>query len=233
MSGIRELYDLQEIDRQIDTRNQRLTQIDRDLRGSPKLIAAKTELDVRQAALKMALSQQQTVEDEAGTNQTRMGGLDQRMYAGQGAAPRELQSITSEIANLKQRQSGLDSSALEAMEHTDRARKSLGEQRNIVRDAEAKWSQQNQKLADEREKLQPELSQLQGRRVEQRALVPPPSLKLYDQLRASKKNLAVVKAERGVCLGCRMTIPTTLVQRAKAGKELVRCSSCDRLLFVV
>ncbi len=233
MSGIRELYDLQELDRQIDTRNQRLTQIDRDLRGSAELIAAKTEMETRQAALKQAQAQLQNIEDESGSNQTRMGGLDQRMYGGQGAAPRELQSITAEIANLKQRQSGLDSTALEAMETADRARTAVEAQRAAVQTAEAKWSGQKQALAEEREKLQPELSQLQTRRTQQRTLVPPPSLKLYDQLRAGKKGLAVVKAERGVCLGCRMTIPTTLVQRAKAGKDLVRCSSCDRLLYVV
>jgi predicted nucleic acid-binding Zn-ribbon protein len=45
----------------------------------------------------------------------------------------------------------------------------------------------------------------------------------------------VVKVERGACLGCRLTVPTVILQRARSGMNPtpVQCPSCERMLYVI
>jgi predicted nucleic acid-binding Zn-ribbon protein len=35
-----------------------------------------------------------------------------------------------------------------------------------------------------------------------------------------------------MCQGCRITLPTSMLQKARAGLGLVQCVSCERILLV-
>jgi len=232
VNGIRELYELQALDLQIDAQKKHLGQIDREIRGSPQLIAAKAELAAREARSSVSSKTQQAAVEDASGNQARMVLLEARMY-GSEAGTRELQSIIQEIANLKERQSTLETVVLHAMEAAERDRASLAEQRRVAEDAEAKWGAQLDKLGAERDKVAGESGLWQTKRDKLVTLIPQGNLRTYDQIRAARGNVAVAKVERGVCGGCRMTIPTVLVQKARTStQEFIRCTSCGRLLYV-
>jgi predicted nucleic acid-binding Zn-ribbon protein len=57
----------------------------------------------------------------------------------------------------------------------------------------------------------------------------------YDRLRRRRRGVAVVRVERGTCLGCRLTVPTVVLQRARSGTNPnpVQCPSCERMLYVI
>jgi len=38
--------------------------------------------------------------------------------------------------------------------------------------------------------------------------------------------------EQGLCQGCRISLPMSIVQKARAGVGLVQCVSCERILLV-
>lgn len=230
MSGIRELYELQETDLLIDAKRKRLTQIDKLLLGSPELVASKTELSKREAQLRNKAKKQKDADEEATANQARISLQERRMY-GEGASAKGLQSMTADVAHLKERQSSLDSVVLQAMDVTEGDRRRAAEQRVVVEAEESKWGAQRNKLAQEKASVEAEAAPLLARRKQQAALLDQPHLRMYEQIRAAKANVAVAKVERGQCTGCRMTIPTMLLQKAKAAKEFVRCSSCERLLL--
>ena len=56
------------------------------------------------------------------------------------------------------------------------------------------------------------------------------SLGLYENLRRVKQGRGVARIERGTCQGCRLSLPTHLVQRVRTGGLLVQCPSCERIL---
>lgn len=232
VSGIRELYELQGLDLQIDAQKKRLGQIDREIQGSAQLLAAKAELAAGEARCGESSKRQQAAVEDASGNQARMALLEARMY-GSEAGTRELQSIIQEIAHLKERQSTLETSVLHAMEAAEQDRASMGKQKRVAEEAEAKWGAQLDKLAAERDKVAAETGPWHTKRDRLAALIAPATLRTYDQIRAARGNVAVAKVERGVCGGCRMTIPTVYVQKARTStQELIRCTSCGRLLFV-
>jgi len=42
----------------------------------------------------------------------------------------------------------------------------------------------------------------------------------------------VVKVERGMCQGCRISLPMSVLQKARSGFDVVQCVSCERILYV-
>jgi len=63
-------------------------------------------------------------------------------------------------------------------------------------------------------------------------VVGPTNLSLYETLRREKRGRAVSRIERATCLGCRIALPMGVVQHVRAGRELVFCPSCGRVLYV-
>ena len=55
-------------------------------------------------------------------------------------------------------------------------------------------------------------------------------LGVYESLRTLKQGRAVARIEQGACQGCRISLPTHVVQRARGGTVLVHCPSCERIL---
>jgi len=54
----------------------------------------------------------------------------------------------------------------------------------------------------------------------------------FERLFVSKGDSAIVAVEHGFCTGCHMRLTTATVNAAEAGKEIVNCEQCGRILFV-
>jgi predicted nucleic acid-binding Zn-ribbon protein len=54
----------------------------------------------------------------------------------------------------------------------------------------------------------------------------------FERLFNSKGDAAVVAVEHGVCTGCHMKITTATAASVKAGKEIVNCENCGRILYL-
>jgi uncharacterized protein len=90
-----------------------------------------------------------------------------------------------------------------------------------------------QSLGAEHVDINTTLEQLRGRRQREEERVERADLVLYNRLRRARAGRAVAKVERGTCQGCRITLPTTVFQRARSGLKIVQCTSCERILYVV
>jgi predicted nucleic acid-binding Zn-ribbon protein len=53
----------------------------------------------------------------------------------------------------------------------------------------------------------------------------------FERLFNSKGDAAVVALEHEVCTGCHMKVTTQTAHRVKAGKEIVSCENCGRILY--
>ncbi|MCL0101563.1 C4-type zinc ribbon domain-containing protein [Dehalococcoidia bacterium] len=230
MSGARELFELQQLDTEIGVYNGRLEKIGRDLQEHEGLTAARADLDNKEGTLRSLDDEQKSIDWDVENTRSRIANLESRMYGNQVGNPRELQSIVSEIAHLRERQSELEDRELGVMEEVDEARVAVDLQKVVVGELEAAWTEDQGYLLDERQKVETELPLLEARRRDQESGVPEASRRIYSRLRNSLGDLAVAKAERGMCTGCRITLPTHLFQRVRAGKQLTYCD-CGRLLY--
>ena len=78
--------------------------------------------------------------------------------------------------------------------------------------------------------LKGELSELQRKRQLLSGEIDPQAVEFYEKLR-EQKGQTVAKVEQGICRGCRISLSSSELQRARSG-NLVQCSSCGRILFL-
>ena len=108
----------------------------------------------------------------------------------------------------------------------DRAGKATGE----FEELEAEWQKQQQQLSAEIDQLKSKLSDLNHKRQQVSAEIEPRAVESYENIRKQKRQ-AVAKVEQGICRGCRISLPSSELQRVRSG-NLVQCGSCRRILFL-
>src|ERR1039457_1963840 len=80
--------------------------------------------------------------------------------------------------------------------------------------------------------LESRLQELTNERAELAAKIDEDLLDRFERLFESKGDAAIVALEHNVCTGCHMKVTTATIMHAKAGKEIVNCEQCGRILYV-
>ena len=60
----------------------------------------------------------------------------------------------------------------------------------------------------------------------------PATLELYDRLLVARGGEALAVLDNCVCQACFIQVPPNLKVRLAQGKNLIQCSSCDRILYL-
>jgi predicted nucleic acid-binding Zn-ribbon protein len=97
---------------------------------------------------------------------------------------------------------------------------------------EAGWRRGQDELLVEKAETEPEIERLRGIRDSQATDVDRRLISLYDLLRERRGGTAVARVERGMCQGCRISLPMSVLQRARTGVSVVQCVSCERILLL-
>jgi uncharacterized protein len=185
-------------------------------------IAARDEVSAREAAF----------EKDIATSEARIAEIDKRMYSGEVSSSKDLQAMATEIEHLKARVSGLEDSALEALEEReplDAAVKALEERAAGMVELGKRLQAA---IAEAESSIDAELATETAQRSAAAADVPDDLLAEYERLRGRLGGIGVAKLEHGTCMGCRMKLPATELDRVKhqPPDALVHCDQCGRIL---
>jgi predicted nucleic acid-binding Zn-ribbon protein len=228
-----DLYELQETDTALDAADRRLGEIAQELETDSGLDA----LDEAIAAAEVEHSAAESEHREAGAEvidqKEKISSLEEKLYSGDVRNPKELKALQDDVEAHQRQLSVLEERALIADERVEQGKTAL----QTVRDDRKRRIEERELLfaALEAEKVSvnAELEQLHQIRSGQKDRVDGPDLQLYERLRRARAGRAVSKVERGTCQGCRISLPTTVFQRARSGLKIVQCTSCERILYVV
>ncbi|MDD4875632.1 MAG: hypothetical protein PHQ86_00645 [Dehalococcoidales bacterium] len=224
------LYQLQELDSEIESNEQMLAKISSQLGESQTVIKAKEKLELEQQRLAEFKQQQHSAEWEIEDIENKLTPVEEKLYSGRIKDPKELNNLQHEVDTLKTRRNKLDDKALEIMEQVEKATVSEAALIDKFKTLEAEWQSQQQQLTINIDQLNIALTNLNQKRQLLISEIDSPVIELYENLR-KQKGQAVVKVEKGICRGCRILLPITNLQRAR-GNNLVQCSSCGRILFL-
>jgi len=230
MSVAKQLYQLQEIDLELESNEQALSQIVSQLGESQAVVRSRDELTSEQQRLDELKRQQNSLEWEIEDIVGKLATVEEALYSGRIKNPKELASLEHEVDGLKTRRIQLEDKVLEIMEQVELAIKSVATLNGELERLEAEWQSQQQRLSADIERLKAVLSDLKQKQQVLSTTIEPHAVEFYQRLR-KQKGVAVAKVEQGRCCGCRILLPTTGLQRTK-GSNLVQCSSCGRILFV-
>lgn len=232
MIRIAELDRLQQLDREIDATEEELAGVRAALSDDGALADLRARIVELEGQLDAARKALRDAEETASDARAKLEQVERKLYGGTVQAMRELQDLQRDGEALRRQQRELDDRVLAAMSAVEEIEAALAAAREALREETAQREVRRADLAQQAQQLEARIAELRARRAEMARGIEPPALTLYDQLRARWRGQAVARVERGVCLGCRMTLPTTLFNRARSGAALVQCSNCGRILYV-
>lgn len=227
-----QILDLQAVDLDVGRLTRHLQQIDATLGDQLKVRAADHAIKQAETALQARARAQREAEMELATIEARIKGHEQQLYSGRGN-PRELQSLQQDIAHDRQRRDQLEEQALAAMDGSEAARVELERVKAAVQRVLGVDSADHAKLAAEREQVRSQLQTKQAQRAALAAKIDAGSLAIYERLRQRMPDgIAAAEVVQNRCEGCRTTLPSAEVQRARRSAAPVQCSACGRILHV-
>jgi len=231
MKVTKQLYQLQELDLEIESNEQAVNQIARQLGKSQAVIKTQAEFTQAQQHVEELKRQQHSAEWEINDLGDKLTTAEDKLYSGTVKNPKELSNLQHETDGLKARRNQLEDETLETMDQAELATASVTSLGSKLKKLEAEWHNQQQQLSTAMEQLKTTLSDLKHKRQQLSADIDPSTVEFYHELK-KQKGTAVAKIEQGICHGCRISLSTAELQQARSG-SLVQCSSCGRILFVV
>jgi predicted nucleic acid-binding Zn-ribbon protein len=230
MTSAADLFGLQEIDLTRDSRRALVADIESRLGESEELVAARELVQSAASELEAVRRQQREIEAQLQDLDAKIAPVEKKLYGGSIRNPKELTDLQKEDDALKKHRGELDERGLELMERAEDASRALGEATQRLRTVEQSWQQDVADLQATRERAAREMVRLDEERQKRTAGMERSALGLYESLRPKKSGRAVARIERGACQGCRLSLPTHVVQRARSAAALVQCPSCERIL---
>jgi len=202
------------------------------LENNQALLFAKRKLERTKKQDSEVGSRQSDLDADAKSYSEKIADIEGKLYSGAIKNPRELSAYQEEQEQFKKHQVEVEERLLGVMLERDKAQHTLKETEEEVARLERERSQEKSQLTEEKERLEQHLEASSQRREAAADKVPSVDLSIYEKLTVAKNGVAVSKVERGICMGCRITLPTKELQQARAGQSLVMCNSCDRILYV-
>jgi len=227
---IKQLYELQQIELDIEQKQGRLRQIQVQLGDREAVAQAEARLEQERQNLAQLNQEQRAAEWQAEDVTTKAKTVEDKLYSGQVKNPKELLGMQKDLESLKAKQRQLEDKVLDIMSQAEGSTSHLASLEGELAKAMHLWQESQSRLKAEQGELELALAGLEERRSRLRSQINSAHLSLYDRLRPDKSGQAVARVEQGMCLGCRISLPMSIVQRVRLGDEIVQCPSCNRIL---
>jgi uncharacterized protein len=227
---VAELYELQQLDLEIDRSRIEAEAIRRSLTEDVARPAREAAARARENAVQ---ARRQASEAEAAVHEleARIQKQDARLYGG-GTAQRDLGALQSELSHLKAAHAVQEERVLAVMLEAEEAAAAAARAAEAQETAVREWEQRRGKLRAGLAEAEAAMADLRARRDAQAAGINAEALRRYDVIRQTHGGRGVALVQSGTCQACRVAITSGALQRARAGAELVPCPNCGRILYV-
>ena len=143
----------------------------------------------------------------------------------------EFQAIGHEIERYEHEISKIEDDELELMVQADKIKIDLTEEEKKAVAVKESIGRQTADLDEKSKALESRLEELTRERAELAGKIDEDLLARFERLFKSKGDAVVVALEHEVCTGCHMKVTAQTAHRVKAGREIVSCENCGRILY--
>lgn len=226
------LRELQEIDTELDRVRQELEQCRVRLGDDSELVPPRQEMEAAQQRLRFLREKGREMELELEKRTARVKAEEKKLYGGTVKSPKELSSLAEDVGHERQQISLLEDRILANMDAVDEALAAAESASRIYAEREQAWKNEQSQLDKKCKLLTEQVEELERCRGEAASRIDAATLRIYESIRRTRGGLAVVPVEQRACKGCRISLSSSEVQRARSSSELVFCQSCGRILYV-
>jgi len=225
------LFQLQQLDLELERLVAELQSVVNSLEGSSKLQKLRAEHDLAQQQLRAGLQAQKEAEWVLEELNNRLSAQEQRLYGGAVTNPKELSALQQEVQRLRAQQSRQEETALEVMDSAESLQEMARQKAEELEQEEKTWGEESASLRARRDQLEVRQQELQGRRAQLASTIEPRFVNRYDVMRRTKQGRAVSKVDQNSCQWCRVILTHSEMQRVRTGTDLQTCTNCGRILY--
>ena len=226
----RQLYELQELDSEIEHARQTLDLKNGQLGKRDALDAAQNRLTAEQKNLEELKHKRRDAEFELDDTTSKIKDAEKQLYSGRINNPKELSSLQHEVNTLKTLSDEQETKALEIIDKAEDAEKASAASTADFHQLEAEWQQHQKQVAADIGQLNKTLADLTEKRRLLTGQIEAKAVDLYEKVRHQKKQ-AVAKVEQGICRACNISLSASILQKARSGQPVL-CGACGRILFI-
>jgi len=230
MSLAEQLYKLQQVDLELQRKQQELNDVENRLSDDKDLVAAESKLVSQKEQLEDARKKQKSSEWELEDLQEKVRQIDSKLYSGKTKDPKELVNLEKEVKGLKSQIKTKEDALLGLMSQVEEIEARVKTTTEEIKRLKREWEQRQETFGPRKSEIEALLARLRGDRNGLAQQIDSEAFNIYERIRLTRGQ-AVVKVERGRCLGCHITVPTSQWQKAKAG-DLIQCNNCSRILYL-
>jgi predicted nucleic acid-binding Zn-ribbon protein len=174
--------------------------------------------------------ERKNLELDVGTRAESIARLKTQQY--QTRKNDEFQAIGHEIERYENEIRKLEDQELELMIEADKLRAEIEAADKSARATKDTIARQLTDLETKSKALGSQQQELETEREALASKIDADLLDQFERLFNSKGDAAIVAVEHGVCTGCHMKVTTATASRVKAGREIVNCEQCGRILYL-
>ena len=221
----------------LQDRQQRIRQIQTEIETVPlrrksleaQLAASASAVDVLKHTTRQIEVDRKKLELDVGTRTDSIARFKTQQY--QTRKNDEFQALGHEIERFENEIRKIEDEELELMVQADKAKIDLTEEEKKAAGVKESIARQTADLDEKSKALESRLEDLTRERAELAEKIDEDLLGRFERLFKSKGDAAVVAIEHGVCTGCHMKVTSATAASARAGKEIVSCENCGRILY--
>jgi uncharacterized protein len=222
----------------LQDRQQKIRQIQAEIRTLPlerahlesQLAATAAGVDVLKLKARQVEVERKRLELDVGTRNESIARLKTQQY--QTRKNDEFQAISHEIERYGNEIHKLEDEELELMIEADKLKGEVEVAEKNARTTKDTISRQLTDLETKSKALGSQQQEFEKERETLASKIDADLLDQFERLFNSKGDAAIVAVEHGVCTGCHMKVTTATASRVKAGKEIVNCEQCGRILYL-
>jgi uncharacterized protein len=222
----------------LQDRQQKIRQIQTEIKTLPlerahlesQLAATAAGVESLKQKARQVEVERKNLELDVGTRSESIARLKTQQY--QTRKNDEFQAIGHEIQRYENEIRKLEDQELELMIEADKLKSEIEAADKNARATKDSISRQLADLESKSKALEFQQQELETEREALAAQIDDDLLDQFERLFNSKGDAAVVAVEHGVCTGCHMKVTTATASRVKAGKEIVSCENCGRILYL-
>jgi predicted nucleic acid-binding Zn-ribbon protein len=222
----------------LQDRQQKIRQIENEIKNLPlqrkhlelQLAESAASRDAIKHKAQQVEIERKKLELDVGTRNESIARLKTQQY--QTRKNDEFQAMGNEIQRYEDEIRKLEDQELELMDQGDKMKVEVTAEEKKAAATKDSISRQMNDLGEKSKALETRLQELEKERKGLAEKMDEDLLNSFERLFASKGDSAIVAIEHGVCTGCHMKLTTATVKDAEAGKEIVNCEQCGRILYV-
>ena len=222
----------------LQDRQQKIRQIQNETKTLPlqrnqleeQLAASAASLEAIKQKARQVEVDRKRMELDVGTRTTSIARLKTQQY--ETRKNDEFQALGHEIERYEKEIAQIEDQELELMVEADKLKAEIAVEETRANTAKESITRQLADLETKGTTLEKRMEELSVERGEIAAKIDEDVLNRFERLFASKGDAAIVALEHEVCTGCHMKVTTQTAVQVRAGKEIVSCEQCGRILYV-